>query len=90
MSEETFFGLIPAFPLPPEEETHRRRFYVVTRSPGSSLDGIWWCPWAHLEAHLPAPHLDQCRGVYLRGFDAWELAANHWWSKRMDTPPRMA
>ena len=65
-------------PVPPEQESGRYRFYIVWLAKNDChLEGLWHCPWPHLEAQLPGSRLVGS-GVNLKGFDDMEKATNFW------------
>ena len=74
-TEAGFWGAVPTHPVP-LVGAGRARFYVITGiSDVLELMGVWWAPWAHVKAFLPAPLAEYPN--YVPGFDSWEAAKRH-------------
>jgi hypothetical protein len=63
------------------------RWYCVTWcKQRPELEGIWFCPWTHLEERLPGRNLKRS-GARLQRFDTLEDCRELWRLKRGNVPP---
>ena len=82
-----FADLVPRRTVP-SSFRGKDRYYVIFRATDhTELEGIYLSPWSFVELLLPAPTLDECRGVSLKGFDTSVAALEAWATRRPNTPP---